>query len=166
MDKVKIGVIADTHIANKKDNLPKEILDAFKDVDMIIHAGDITDISLLDKLKKICKNIKAVYGNMDPLETKKQLSEKKIIKAGNYKIGVAHGCGHPLKLIELLTNMFKNDHVDIIIFGHSHSPLNEQRNGILYFNPGSPFDKIFAPYNSYGILEINDKIKAKIVRIQ
>lgn len=162
---MKIGVISDTHIANKQDTLPQEIIEAFKDVDMIIHAGDITDISLLDKLRKICKNVTAVCGNMDPEETRKQLPEKEIIKAGDYRIGIAHGCGHPSKIIELAGSIFKDDDVDIIIFGHSHSPVNERRNGVLYFNPGSPLDKVFAPCNSYGIIEINGGIKAEIVRL-
>jgi len=64
-----------------------------------------------------------------------------------------------------LTEAFKNDKVDLIIFGHSHCGLNEKKGGILFFNPGSATDKVFAPYNSYGIIEINDKIKATIIRI-
>ena len=83
----------------------------------------------------------------------------------NYKIGIIHGYGHPNKLIDLVTEIFKNDNVNLIIFGHSHSALNEKRGNIIYFNPGSPTDKTFALHNSYGIIEINDKIEAKIVRI-
>ena len=62
-------------------------------------------------------------------------------------------------------NEFKKDKVDIIIFGHSHTPENKKIDGILFFNPGSLTDKDFAPYNSYGILELNDEIEAKIIRI-
>ena len=53
----------------------------------------------------------------------------------------------------------------MLVFGHSHQPMNEIKDGILHFNPGSPTDKIFAPFNSYGILEINDKINGKIIKI-
>ncbi|HTZ11350.1 MAG TPA: metallophosphoesterase family protein, partial [Candidatus Margulisiibacteriota bacterium] len=61
---------------------------------------------------------------------------------------------------------FKDERADVIIFGHSHSPLNEKIGNTLYFNPGSATDKIFAPYNSYGVIEVNESgIKAKIVRI-
>ncbi len=162
---MKIGVISDTHISSSTENLPEEVMRVFKNVDMIIHAGDLIDLSVLDKLKSICKDIKVVYGNMDLPEVKKKIPEKEIIKAGNFKIGIMHGCGHPGGLIKLLTNIFKDDNVDIIVFGHSHSPVNEKRGNILYFNPGSLTDKMFAPYNSYGIIEINDKIKARIVKI-
>jgi len=77
-----------------------------------------------------------------------------------------HGSGHPNKLIDFTGEVFKNEKVDVIVFGHSHTPINERRAGVLYFNPGSPTDKIFSPYNSYGILEIIDsKIEGKIIRL-
>ncbi|MDP3732782.1 MAG: metallophosphoesterase family protein [Candidatus Omnitrophota bacterium] len=162
---MKIGVIADTHIPERAKEIPQQILEAFKKVDMVVHAGDIVDMRVLDKLKAVCKNVRAVWGNMDPYEARKELPEKEIIKIGNYKIGIIHGYGHPNKLIPLVTEIFKNDNVNLIIFGHSHSALNEKRGDVIYFNPGSPTDKIFALHNSYGIIEINDKIEAKIVKI-
>ena len=162
---MKIGVISDTHISGESKNIPQKILEEFKNVDMIIHAGDLADLSVLDKLKGICAKVIAVRGNMDPEEVKKILPEKEIIQVGNHKIGLMHGHGAPANLVELLTSVFKNDKVDLIIFGHSHSGINEKRNNILFFNPGSPTDKVFAPYNSYGIIEINGGIKARIVKI-
>ncbi len=165
MQAMKIGVIADTHIPDRAKEIPQQILDAFKKVDMIVHAGDLVDLSVLDELKAVCKNVKAVWGNMDPFEARKGLPEKEIINAGNYKIGVIHGYGNPNKLIGLVTQIFKKDNVNLIIFGHSHSALSEKIGNIIYFNPGSPTDKIFALHNSYGIIEINDKIEAKIIRI-
>lgn len=162
---MKIGVISDTHINHKSADLPEEIVEAFKNVDMIIHCGDLVDLSVVEKLKNLCKNVKAVYGNMDPAELKDKLPEKEIITVGKFKIGVAHGYGAPNGLVELLTKIFKDEGVDIIVFGHSHKPLNEKRGNILFFNPGSPTDKVFSPYNSYGILDITDKIEAKIIKI-
>lgn len=162
---MKIGVLSDTHIPDRAKDIPQEILETFKNVDMIIHAGDIMDLGVLDKLKTVCKNVKAVWGNMDSYELRKNLPEKEIVEIGNYRIGIMHGYGHPNKLIELMTEEFKNDNVNVIIFGHSHSSLNEKRGDILYFNPGTPTDKIFSLYNSYGIIEITDKIEAKIIRL-
>lgn len=162
---MRIGVIADTHIPDRAKDIPKEILEDFKSVDMIIHAGDLVDLSVWDKLKTVCTNIRGVYGNMDPYEVRKKLAEKEIIKIANYKVGVMHGSGAPHKLIELMEESFRNDSVNLIIFGHTHAPLFEKKDNILFFNPGSPTDKIFSPYNSYGIIEIKDKIEAKIIRI-
>jgi uncharacterized protein len=161
----RVGVIADTHINSKKDELPKEILEAFKGVDMVIHAGDLIDLSVLDKLKRACKDVRAVYGNMDPEETRKVLPQKELIEVNGHKIGLAHGYGTPAGLVDILEKMFKDDNVDVVVFGHSHQPFNEKKGKTLYFNPGSPTDKVFAPFNSYGILEIDDKVEGKIIKI-
>jgi len=162
---MRIGVIADTHIPERAKMIPQEILREFKTVDMVIHAGDLVELSILDQLRSVSKDVRAVWGNMDPYEVRANLPQKEIIKAGKYKIGVMHGYGNPANLIHTLKEEFKNDKVNLIIFGHSHKPLNEKKDDIWYFNPGSATDEIFAPYKSYGIIEINDKIRTKIVKI-
>lgn len=162
---MKIGVISDTHIPDRAEEIPKQIIEAFKKVDMVIHAGDLVDLKVLDSLKSVCKDVKAVWGNMDPYEVRKKLPEKEIIKMGNYKIGIMHGYGQPDNLIKLLSGVFEKDNVNLVVFGHSHNAVNEKKGNIVYFNPGSPTDKIFAINNSYGIIEINDKIETKIINL-
>lgn len=164
---IKIGVISDTHIPERAKAIPKEVLDSLKDVDLILHAGDLVEMKVLDILKNICKDIKAVYGNMDSSEVIKNLPQKELLSIEGLRIGLFHGWGAPWGLIQLLNRVFKDDNPDIIVFGHSHQPFNKKEKNILYFNPGSPTDKIFSPYNSYGILEIeNSSIKrAEIIRI-
>ncbi|MEW5757920.1 MAG: metallophosphoesterase family protein [Candidatus Omnitrophota bacterium] len=162
---IKIGVISDTHIPERAKTLPKKILDDFSTVDMIIHAGDFIDIEVLHKLQNLAKVI-AVAGNMDFLEIKNELKEQEIIKVGDVKIAITHGFGPPNELVELLKKAFKKEKPNAIIFGHSHQPMNEIIDGTLFFNPGSPTDKIFSPYNSYGILEIKGKkITGKIIKL-
>lgn len=158
-----IGVISDTHIPDSADRIPVEIFDIFKEVDLIIHAGDLTSLEVLDRLSQISK-VKAVSGNMDSWEVSKKLSGQEIIKAGKFSIGVIHGKGHPDGLVDFVSGQFKQN-LDVIIFGHSHRPFNEKRQDTLFFNPGSPTDKVFSPYNSCGILEINTEIKGKIIKL-
>jgi hypothetical protein len=163
---MKIGIISDTHIPERAGCIPEQILEEFKGVDLILHAGDLVTLSVLEELRNICPQVKAVWGNMDPQEVRNILPEKEIIKINSKKIGMVHGFGHPHKLMELVTKVFEKEWVDVIIFGHSHYPVNETRGRVLYFNPGSPTDKIFSTYNSFGILEImNDEIQAKIIRL-
>ena len=163
---MKIIVLSDLHIPTVADDLPIEVYTALSEgVDMIILAGDIVETPMFERLKNICPNIRAVSGNMDSAALKKQLPEKEIICVQQYKIGIMHGYGPPDKLLGIVEKIFKNDKVDIVIFGHSHSALNQKKNGVLYFNPGSPTDKIFAPFNSFGIIEINGGIKAQIVKL-
>lgn len=162
---MKIGVISDTHIPLQAKQMADVILEAFKKVDMVLHAGDLVKLFVLEDLRIVCKEVKAVCGNMDLGDVSHYLPKKEVINVGKYRIGLTHGAGSPSKLIESVTETFKDDNVDIIVFGHSHYPVNEKKGKILYFNPGSATDSIFAPYNSYGIIEINDHIKAEIIRI-
>lgn len=164
---MKIGVISDTHIPERAKEIPPSVLDGLKECDLIIHAGDLIDLGVLEELKKITKSVKAVWGNMDPGRVRSSLPEKEVFAIEGVKIGLVHGYGPPAKLIQLVTSLFEKEKPDIIIFGHSHYPVNEKRKDILYFNPGSLTDKIFAPFNSYGILEISGKQirSAKIIKI-
>jgi hypothetical protein len=162
---MRIGVIADTHIPQRAKKIPQQILDDFGHADMVIHAGDLADLTVLWDLRAVCRDVRAVWGNMDPEEVRLELPYKDIITVGSYRIGIMHGFGHPDSLIERLKEEFADDKVDAVIFGHAHRPTNETQDGILYFNPGSATDDIFAPYKSYGILEINDEIKACIIKL-
>jgi len=162
---MKIGVISDTHIPERARVLPEKLCAELEKCDMIIHVGDMVTMEVVQALKKICPNFKAVCGNMDPDPIKKQFPEKEIIQVGKFKIGLKHGNGPPDKVLSLMKDFFEKDDVDMIIFGHSHNPINKKDGKIIFFNPGSPTDEIFAPYKSFGIIEINGKIKARIVKL-
>ena len=161
----RIVVTSDTHIPIAAAELPEMLVKDIKKADMLIHAGDLIDSSVLEILKKLCPKVIAIKGNMDQGLEGNELKEKEIIEIGGFRIGITHGRGAPNNLTELLSEEFKNDKVDMIIFGHSHSALNKRIGNILFFNPGSPTEKVFSPYNSYGIVEISDKIKADIIRL-
>jgi len=160
---MKIGVISDTHIPERANDIPKEVYLAFKDVDLIIHAGDLVTIKVLESLRKIAQ-VKAVLGNMDSSDLHKELKAREEFQIKNFKIGLTHGSGHPAKLLDLIKDRFPKE-TDIVIFGHSHRPFNEKIDKTLFFNPGTPTDTVFAPYRSYGIIEIGEDIKATIVRL-
>ena len=162
---MRIIVISDTHVPERADKLPEKLLEDIKKADMLIHVGDFVSIEMLSELRSLCGNLKAVWGNMDPDEIKNKLPEKEIFNIGKHRIGIIHGFGAPDKMTENLSSIFEKDKPDLIIFGHSHSALNEKKGGVIFFNPGSPTDKVFAKYNSYGIIEINDKIETKIVKL-
>jgi len=160
---MKILVLSDTHVPRVALDLPPQVLSEAKNVDMIMHAGDFVEQDVLDTLKKL-KETRAVYGNMDCAELRRSLKAKEVVQAGKFKIGLIHGYGAPKDLMETVRKEFAG--VDCIVFGHSHAATNILKDGILYFNPGSPTDNIFATVNSYGILEITDKkIEGKIIKI-
>lgn len=162
--KIKIGVISDTHIPLSANKIPDEIFKHFEGVDLILHAGDLIELSVLDELRKMAP-VEAVYGNMDSLNVKTSLQDKKIIKAGKFSIGLTHGTGSPLGLNRRVKRAFSDDKIDVLVFGHSHRPVNKKEGGVLLFNPGSPTDQFFAPYRSCGILEIGKEVKGRIIRL-
>jgi putative phosphoesterase len=162
---MKIGVLSDTHIPDRAREVPRKLLEAFSDADMVIHAGDLVDLSVHKALCAVCKDVRAVSGNMDPSEIKSMFPPRQIIRAGAFTIGVVHGWGPPKKLLEIVKEAFKAEKCDIVIFGHSHQALSEQDGKTLYFNPGSPTDNVFAPFKSFGIIEITDTINARIVKL-
>jgi len=160
---IKIGVISDTHIPKAALDLPADIYNDFVGVDLILHAGDVTELSVLRSLEKLAP-VKAVCGNMDTGDICGAYPKKEIIKIGRFRIGLIHGYGPAKGLMKTVRSEFDKN-IDVIVFGHSHNPVNEIVDGILFFNPGSPTDKVFSPYNSYGILEADDKIQGRIIRI-
>jgi putative phosphoesterase len=162
---MKIGVLSDTHIPDRARDLPHKLVESFADMDMIIHAGDFVDLSVHKALCSLCKDVRAVCGNMDPVEIKDLFPLRQIIKAGAFTVGVVHGWGPPNKLLGIVKEAFKADKPDIVIFGHSHQALSEQDGKTLYFNPGSPTDNVFAPFKSFGIIEITDTINARIIKL-
>jgi len=158
---MKIAVVSDTH----SFDLPQKFLKDLNNVDYIIHAGDICDVKVLKQLEKI-KPVVAVYGNMDEAPIKKILPRRRIVDLGGVLVGVCHGLGKDRDAYINAQDEFKRDKVQVVVFGHSHQPLNEQKGNVLYFNPGSPNDFVKAPYCSYGMIEIKGgRITATIIKV-
>jgi putative phosphoesterase len=156
---MKIGVISDTHIRTMTFDLEKVILKHFSDVDMIFHAGDVVEMEVLHIFQS--KKLYLVAGNMDSSEIKGKNPWKRVLKVGNFKIGMIHGWGSPSGMEQRIQGEFEN--VDCIVFGHTHNPCNRMIGKTLFFNPGSPTDKRFANVNTLGVLMVNDFIKGEII---
>jgi putative phosphoesterase len=159
---VKIGVISDTHIPGSADGVPAKVFELFAGVDLILHAGDLVEWRVIEQLGKIAR-VEAVRGNMDSPDVTRRLPPRKVLELGGKKIGLIHGSGKPVDLRSRIRNEFARDGVDIIVYGHSHTPFKGKEGDIFFFNPGSPTDHVFARVNAVGILEIGDTVEAKII---
>lgn len=159
---MKIGVISDTHLAGHDARLKRLADGPFREVDFILHAGDLVDISVLDSFEG--KEVRAVYGNMDPLSVRTVLPDRLILELAGYRIGLMHGWGMPFNLEQKLLKEL--GHVDCLVYGHSHKPANRTKNGTLFFNPGSATDKRSAAFNTVGIIEIGSRIEGKIIELR
>jgi putative phosphoesterase len=151
---LRIVVLADTHVHMLK-HIPKKIINAISTVDLIIHAGDFTDVKLLEELKRL-REVKAVQGNMDSMEIKTLLPVKEIIEVENKLIGITHGSGSPWGIEGRVKKMFESNPIDVIVYGHSHRSQNKVIDGILFFNSGKATD-------SFGILMIDREVNGEII---
>jgi putative phosphoesterase len=156
---MKVGIISDTHISKDYYRARYLLENYFKDVDIIIHAGDYTNEKVIEVIKDY-KDFIGVSGNVDNDSVKELLKEKEIITLEGYRIGIYHGHGNGGTTLERAYNTFENDRIDIVIFGHSHQPLVKTKKGILMLNPGSLTSRRQERWFSYIILELQpDGIK-------
>jgi len=160
--RVKIGVLSDTHVSGFDESLKKIIDENFSDVDMIFHAGDLIDLSVLALFGD--KEVRAVHGNMDNPRVKEELPEQLLMEINGFKIGLIHGWGSAEGIERKLAARLGS--VDCIVFGHTHYPVNRSIDGVYFFNPGSAVDKRFAKSRSIGILEVGDDLTGRIITIK
>lgn len=149
----KILILADTHMPKKGRALPDQIISALREgVDFIIHAGDWSEKSVYEELC-LYAPVYGVKGNVEIDDWAKQLPDKEMLQAEHMKIAIVHGhLGKGRTTPDRAYHSCMNDEADLIIFGHSHIPFMEKRDGITLFNPGSPTDKRRQKKFSYGIL--------------
>ena len=128
-----IGIISDTHLQQPDHFFLKNCAAAFEHCDAIIHAGDLTDHSILSVFSG--KTVYAVRGNMCNLQTQRTLPEKKTVSIKGYTIGISHGAGPRHNIEERVYEMFPD--ADCIIYGHTHIPVCHYYGPTLLINPGS-----------------------------
>ncbi|TKB12202.1 metallophosphoesterase family protein [Desulforhopalus sp. IMCC35007] len=128
-----IGIISDTHLQQPDHFFLENCVNAFKNCDAIIHAGDLTDHSILSVFSG--KTVYAVRGNMCNLQTQRTLPERKTVSIKGYTIGISHGAGPRHNIEERVYEMFPE--ADCIIYGHTHIPVCHYYGTTLLINPGS-----------------------------
>ncbi len=145
---MKLGIISDTHITKNYDNkkltiLINQIKKVFRDVDEIIHAGDICEEFFLNEIKELAP-VRCIRGNLDNINGLDFFTK---FSVNRYNIGVIH------ILPENLEEFVKEHDINILIFGHTHQPLMKVTDfNLLLLNPGSP-TKPKAPVERPGFLK-------------
>jgi len=158
-----IGLISDTHIPDRAKEIPQKVIDSFKDVELILHAGDLTSPEVIEELEKIAP-VMAVQGNMDRVNGIK-LPKARIIEVEELRIGLVHGEVYPRADTQQLLYLARELNADILVSGHSHQPKIEQIENVLLLNPGSPIVPRLAD-RTVMLLEINEKeVDVDIVKI-
>ncbi len=176
-----LGVISDTHIPDRARSLPPWAIPAFREagVDAILHTGDVCIPAVLDQLAEVAP-VYAVRGNRDIWKLWR-LPSTRMLEFEGVKVGLAHGHGNLLdylldKVYTLIYGLHPERYLrramqelpqaQVIVFGHTHIPVNERIDGRLCFNPGSaccPHKKY--PNPSLGLIHIQDgdEVSAEIL---
>ncbi|HYZ28803.1 MAG TPA: metallophosphoesterase family protein [Thermoleophilaceae bacterium] len=147
-----LAVISDTHLPRGRRAIPDACLTALTGSNLILHAGDFTYPQVLDELEALGPPVAAVHGNVDTEELRLRLPEARIVDAGGAKIAMVHDAGPAAGRLERLRARFPE--ADAVVFGHSHIPLHEEREGFQIFNPGSPTDKRRQKHHTMGVMRI------------
>jgi len=147
-----IGVIADTHVGEFLDELPQWVLDALAGSDLILHAGDLSDGSVIRTLERIAPVV-AVRGDHD-LPSAPHLPRRAVVQVGGHRIGLIHGkrrstdalvvaahaaagrrIGWDAGRLRAMARSFRD--VDAVVFGHWHEAVIAHVDGVLVMNPGA-----------------------------
>jgi putative phosphoesterase len=174
---MKIGVVSDSHIPESGPLLHARLAKLFQGLDILLHAGDVCELHVLEDLQEMFTLTFAVWGEGDSDEVRRYLEEKRVVRFGGRAIGMIHGHQYaeaqkranrwlnrllkrvpgPGTLEDFLLAQFEGEEVDAIVFGHTHTPYIKRHKGVLLFNPGAG-SSLAGPDRqaSAGILEVEE----------
>lgn len=151
---MKVAVISDTHTAGMSRTIPAGAWPFLESADHILHGGDVTDPGVLDELKALAP-LTAVMGNCDGPDVRAWgVPDETEVTLGGVRIAMLHDSGPKGGRAARMRKRFPQARV--VVFGHSHLPWNEDSDGLLLFNPGSPTWKRTALFPSMGLLWIEN----------
>ncbi|MFN0095758.1 MAG: metallophosphoesterase family protein [Dehalococcoidia bacterium] len=167
---MRIGLIADTHLPSlmrSLDELGPQVAEAMRDVDLILHAGDVTAPIVLDWCAQFA-DVLVAEGNND-LFHDPRMREQQFLDIEGYRIGMAHELRPESRPIEaILASALGGEKVDILIGGDTHVERIEFRDGVMLINSGSPTlpHHLSTRLGTVGILEVTrGRISAEIIAL-
>ncbi|MFS0793657.1 metallophosphoesterase family protein [Microbacterium sp. 1P10AE] len=135
----RLLLLADTHVPTRARVLPKAVLLAASDADLIVHAGDWVDAAVLDELSALGP-VLGVWGNNDGADLRSRLPEVARAEIEGVRIAVVHETGPAVGRETRMDAAFPD--TDLLVFGHSHIPWDTVTpRGLRLLNPGSPTDR-------------------------
>jgi putative phosphoesterase len=147
-----LAILSDTHLPRAGRAVPAECLARCRSADAILHAGDLIEPSVLELLGSLGPPVHAVAGNVDNADVRALLPPRLELAFEGVRIGMVHSPGPRNGRVERLRARFPR--ADAVIFGHTHTPQHEQRDGFQIFNPGSPTDRRRAPTHTFGLARV------------
>ena len=143
-----MALISDTHLPRGERALPAACVERMRTADLIVHAGDFTALEVLRDIEALGPPVAAVHGNVDSPELRRLLPEARTVE----RLGIVHDAGTAAGRLDRMRALFPD--ADAVVFGHSHIPLHEERDGFQIFNPGSPTDRRRQPKHTMGMARV------------
>jgi uncharacterized protein len=153
---MRLAIISDTHLPRGTRALPGACVARLRAADLVLHAGDFMEASVLAMLQALGPPVFAVHGNVDRPEVVAALPERRVVEAGGVRIGMVHDAGPAIGRLQRQRLAFPD--CDAVVFGHSHIPLHETTGDGAFqiFNPGSPTDRRRQPRHTMGEATVHD----------
>lgn len=165
---MRLLILADTHVPRRARDLPPQVWSEVDRADVVVHAGDWVEVSLLDRLAERSARLIAVYGNNDGAILAARLPEVAFAELDGLTLAVVHETGPAAGRERRCVERFPD--ADVLVFGHSHIPWdtwvdNGRPGGLRLLNPGSPTDRRRQPVGTYLTGEIaGAELRAVTVR--
>ena len=151
---MRLLLIADTHVPKRARDLPKLVWDEVERADVVLHAGDWVETSLVDELSARSSRLLACWGNNDGPEVRARLPEEAAATLGGLRFTVVHETGPAAGREQRMSRRFPQ--TDVLVFGHSHIPWDTTSpTGLRLLNPGSPTDRRRQPQFTFMTTEVD-----------
>ena len=159
---MRLLLIADTHVPKRARDLPSRVWDEVADADVVLHAGDWVEPSLLDTLEARANRLVACWGNNDGEELRRRLPERADVTLDGVRFTVVHETGASAGRGARMTARYPD--TDVLVFGHSHIPWDTTtESGLRLLNPGSPTDRRRQPFCTYMTATVSESALADVV---
>jgi putative phosphoesterase len=149
---MQLAIISDTHMPRGARAIPAACLERCRAADAILHAGDLSDVAVLELLQSLGPPVHAIHGNVDSAAVVAQLPARLEVELGGVRIGMLHVPGPAAGRLGRLRAEFPA--CDAAVFGHTHMPEHGELDGFQIFNPGSPTERRRAPVHTMGAATI------------
>jgi uncharacterized protein len=154
-DRVRLLLLADTHVPRRARDLPAQVWDEVTHADVVFHAGDWVASGLLDTLTARAARLVACWGNNDGPDLRSRLPEREDVVLDGLHFTVVHETGGAAGREARMSRQYPDS--DVLIFGHSHIPWDTTTStGLRLLNPGSPTDRRRQPACTYMTATLRD----------
>jgi uncharacterized protein len=152
---VRLLLIADTHVPKRARDLPAQVWDEVAKANVVMHAGDWVEPSLLDALEARARRLVACWGNNDGEELRTRLPERADVNLEGLRFTVTHETGGSAGRDARMAKLYPD--TDVLVFGHSHIPWDTTATtGLRLLNPGSPTDRRRQPFATFMTAIVDD----------